>query len=123
MRYFGYDNSSMRYFEYAIYMRLFEYAIFRIYAIFRVAQLAEHWASIPKVVGSYPTVARHIFQSCPVWIYLRVTSHKSCIYSVTTFEMTWLMCRLIKFSNDASQQITTLLYIKRACEFKQVTYY
>jgi hypothetical protein len=28
----------------------------------------------------------------------------------TTFEMTWLMCRLIKFSNDASQQITTLLY-------------
>jgi hypothetical protein len=34
-----------------------------------------------------------------------------------------LMCRLIKFSNDASQQITTLLYIKRACEFKQVTYY
>ena len=26
----------------------------------RVAQLAEHWASIPKVVGSIPTVARHI---------------------------------------------------------------
>ena len=35
----------------------------------RVAQLAEHWASIPKVVGSIPTVARHIFQACPVWIY------------------------------------------------------
>ena len=35
----------------------------------RVAQLAEHWASIPKVVGSNPTVARHIFQACPVWIY------------------------------------------------------
>ena len=34
-----------------------------------VAQLAEHWASIPKVVGSIPTVARHIFQACPVWIY------------------------------------------------------
>ena len=33
------------------------------------AQLAEHWASIPKVVGSNPTVARHIFQACPVWIY------------------------------------------------------
>ena len=32
----------------------------------RVAQLAEHWASIPKVVGSIPTVARHIFQACPV---------------------------------------------------------
>jgi hypothetical protein len=37
----------------------------------------------------------------------------------TTFEMTWLMCRLIKFSNDASQQITTLLYIKRACELNK----
>ena len=35
----------------------------------RVAQLAEHWAGIPKVVGSIPTVARHIFQACPVWIY------------------------------------------------------
>ena len=35
----------------------------------RVAQLAEHWASIPKVVGSIPTVARRIFQACPVWIY------------------------------------------------------
>ena len=34
-----------------------------------VAQLPEHWASIPKVVGSNPTVARHIFQACPVWIY------------------------------------------------------
>ena len=34
----------------------------------RVVQLAEHWASIPKVVGSIPTVpvARHIFQACPV---------------------------------------------------------
>ena len=34
-----------------------------------VAQLEEHWASIPKVVGSNPTVARHIFQACAVWIY------------------------------------------------------
>ena len=33
--------------------------------------------------------------------------------------MTWLMCRLIKISNDASQQITTLLYIKRACELNK----
>jgi hypothetical protein len=30
------------------------------------------------------------------------------------------MCRLIKFLNDASrQQITTLLYIKRACELNK----
>ena len=35
----------------------------------RVAQLAEHWASIPKVIGSIPTVAGHIFQARPVWIY------------------------------------------------------
>ena len=35
----------------------------------RVAQLAEHWAGIPKVVGSIPTMVRHIFQACPVWIY------------------------------------------------------
>ena len=35
----------------------------------RVAQLAEQWASIPKVVGSNPSVVRHIFQACPVWIY------------------------------------------------------
>ena len=35
----------------------------------RIAQLAEHWAGIPKVVGSNPTVARHIFQACPLWIY------------------------------------------------------
>ena len=35
----------------------------------RVAQLAGHWASIPKVVGSNPTVASYIFQAYPVWIY------------------------------------------------------
>ena len=26
-------------------------------------------ASIPKVVGSNPTVARHVFQARPMWIY------------------------------------------------------
>ena len=35
----------------------------------RVAQLADNWASIPKVVGSIHTVARHIFQARPLWIY------------------------------------------------------
>ena len=34
-----------------------------------VAQLADRWASIPNVVGLIPTVARHIFLACPVWIY------------------------------------------------------
>ena len=43
----------------------------------RVAQLAEHWASIPKVIGSIPTVDRHIFQACSVWYTLRVTSQAS----------------------------------------------
>ena len=41
----------------------------------RVAQLAEHWASILKVVGSNPTVARHIFQACPVWIYTQSSNY------------------------------------------------
>ena len=52
----------------------------------RIAQLAEHWASIPKVVGSIPTVARHIFQACPVCgIYtLRVTPHTSLLSNFKT---------------------------------------
>ena len=33
--------------------------------------MCDAWASIPKVVGSIPTVARHIFQACPVWIYIQ----------------------------------------------------
>ena len=41
----------------------------------RVAQLAEHWASISKVVGSIPTVARHIFQACLVWIHTQSQSN------------------------------------------------
>ena len=54
------------------------------------------WASIPKVVGSNPTVARHIFQACPVWIYTQssntynnnVTSYSDddeCIFCVQQF--------------------------------------
>jgi hypothetical protein len=39
----------------------------RTYDLWNTSQ--EHWASIPKVVGSIPTVVRHIFQVCPVWIY------------------------------------------------------
>ena len=40
-------------------------------------QLAEHWAGIPKVVGSIPTVVRHIFQACRCGYTLRVTSQAS----------------------------------------------
>ena len=47
-----------------------------------VAQLAEHWASIPKVVGSILTVARHIFQACPVWIYTQS--------NITNIIFTWV---------------------------------
>ena len=61
------------------------------FGILGVAQLAEHWASIPKVVGSIPTVVRHIFQACPVWIYTQsnITSiidnqQKYLIYCFTT---------------------------------------
>ena len=37
---------------------------------------------IPKVVGSNPTVARYIFQACPVWIYTQSSKkHTSDLYS------------------------------------------
>ena len=53
------------------------------YYYYRVAQLAEHWASIPKVVGSNPTVARHIFQACPVWIYTQSSNYIHLIHLST----------------------------------------
>ena len=34
-----------------------------------VAQLAEQWTGVPGVADSSPTVARHVFRACPVWIY------------------------------------------------------
>ena len=48
-----------------------------------LCQLAEHWASIPKIVGSIPTVARHIFQACPVFrqeslVYNIVQKYQQC---------------------------------------------
>ena len=45
-------------------------------------QLAEHWASNPKVVGSIPTVAGHIFQARPVWIYTQS--------NITNIIFTWV---------------------------------
>ena len=36
---------------------------------FATLSVYPHRASIPKVLGSNPTVARYIFQACPVWIY------------------------------------------------------
>ena len=43
----------------------------------RVAQLAEHWASIPKVVGSIPTVVGIFFKLARCGYTLRVTSQAS----------------------------------------------
>jgi hypothetical protein len=40
------------------------------------------WASIPKVVSSIPTVARHIFQACPVWIHTQ--------RNITNIIFTWI---------------------------------
>ena len=57
--------------SYAVRSRVAQYHV----AQYHVAQLAEHWASIPKVVGSNPTVARHIFQACPVWIYTQSSNY------------------------------------------------
>ena len=37
------------------------------------AQLAEHWASIPMVVGSIPSVVRHIV----LWCYTEVYPHRT----------------------------------------------
>ena len=42
----------------------------------RVAQLAEHWASIPKVVGSSPTLAGISSKPFRCGYTLKVTSHK-----------------------------------------------
>ena len=39
-----------------------------------IAELAEHWTSIPKVAGSIPTVVRLTFQSARCGYTLRVTS-------------------------------------------------
>ena len=36
---------------------------------------------ISKVVGSIPTVVRHVFQACPVWIYTQ-SNITSIIYYV-----------------------------------------
>jgi hypothetical protein len=47
-----------------------------------LCQLSYIGASIPNVVGSIPTVARHIFQACPVWIYTQS--------NITNIIFTWV---------------------------------
>ena len=43
------------------------------------------WASIPKVVGSIPTVAGHIFQARPVWIYTQSNITNINMYCYTYY--------------------------------------
>ena len=47
----------------------------------RVAQLAEHWTSIPKVAGSIPTVAKKTFQFARCGCTLRVTSQTFYVFA------------------------------------------
>ena len=57
------------------------------YAVWSVrVVIFRNWASIPKVVGSIPTVVRHIFQACPVWIYTQsnITSISSRLFSLSS---------------------------------------
>ena len=43
--------------------------------------MPDHGGIETKVVGSIPTVVRHIFQACPVWIYLYTQSNITSIIS------------------------------------------
>ena len=86
-----------------------------------VAQLVEHWTSIPMVAGSIPTVVRQTFQvarceSCP----LRVTSQTS--YSSEYITPTYTEINLCLFFlesvgrftiyNEAKQQNRKSIFIK-----------
>ena len=44
------------------------------------------WASIPKVVGSIPTVAGHTFQARPVWIYNTIIQYKFINTKMTIYK-------------------------------------
>ena len=74
----------------------------------RVAQLAEHWASIPKVVGSIPTVARHIFQACSVWTFLKLGKEMQ-INHHSSKERT-KMSKIAKFAKNIALQSLQILY-------------
>jgi hypothetical protein len=50
----------------------------------------------PKVVGSIPTVVRHIFQACPVWIYTQS--------NITSIIFTW-----VHYTNTAKSLLTHCL--------------
>ena len=78
----------------------------------RVAQLAEHWASIPEVVDSIPTVAGHIFQARPVWIYTQ-----SNITNIICF----YVC-VVHFNAQTHRNLTTHQVLKNAEQEKKRAY-
>jgi hypothetical protein len=49
-------------------------------------------ASIPKVVGSIPTVARQIFQAWPVWIYTQSNITNIIFYLSTPTQKKYTTC-------------------------------
>ena len=49
----------------------------------RVYDISELSLVPSKVVGSNPTVARHIFQACPVWIYTQSSNYIHLIHLST----------------------------------------
>ena len=63
----------------------------------KVGGLIPPWASIPKVVGSIPTVARHIFQACPVWIYTQ--SNITNIINIYVGQRLFIIQKLIKWQS------------------------
>ena len=72
----------------------------------RVVQLAEHWASIPKVVGSIPTVVRHFFQLAWWGYKLRLTAQISANFSN-------LRKAIFSVLHNISQPNLTILQIMR----------
>ena len=47
------------------------------------------WNTSPMVVGSIPTLARHIFQACPVWIHTQ-----SNTTSIVPYKLLWFVSEL-----------------------------
>ena len=68
-------------------------------------------ASIPKVVGSVPTVVRHIFQACPVWIYTQsnITSNNGIDYYFIHCLLTLIT---VTVSQRHDQMRLTALYVQ-----------
>jgi hypothetical protein len=63
----------------------------------------------PRVVGSIPTVARHIFQACPVWIYTQRQSN------ITSILFTW-----VHYTNTANINNSKLVNNKVYISFVSV---